>query len=509
MRDSIARDRTSLRRREIRRPGEAAISVTLTEAPRPRDLAQVRGIARHLEVRADLAGEVDPRGLRERFEGGLVYSLRSAERGGKARDSIAERRRRLLAAAECYDVVDLELDRDLDAALLDRIPPERRRISWHGPATSLDELRARFARMAEVPARLYLLAPAAATVADGLAPLQLLAELGRSDVTAFATGPAGTWSRLLAPRLGARVIYGRLRERPGPGPMSVNRLSSDYGLPMMGHLRDLYGIVGGSVAGSLAPRIYNKGFRALGLPAICLPFATADFSLFWNELVERGLPGLGIAPRGLTVVTPHKEEALELVTLSTVGARAAGAANSLVRAGHSWQGATTTRIAEPLETAGIDPAGQRAAIVGCGGAGRSVAAELDRAGADVTLINRGASRGEYASRLLGMPWMPLGEFAPEEFDVIVHATTLDAETPFETSRIAESAVVVDLVYRESGETALMTALRARGLRALDGRAVLAGETARQFELMTGQPMPPDSVAIAAARPAGAADVRLA
>jgi 3-dehydroquinate dehydratase/shikimate dehydrogenase len=490
------RHRPALRRPEIALPGEAAISATLTAAPEPDELGAVSGIARYLEVRADLAGDLDPGGLRERFDGGLVYSLRSADRGGAAGGPSGQRRRRLLAAAERYDVVDLEHDRDTDAELLDRIPPERRRISWHGPAASLGGLRARFERMAEVPARLYLLAPAAADVAHGLAPLQLLAGLGRSDVTAFATGPAGCWSRLLAPRLGARVIFGRLREGSDPGPVTVRRLSSDYGLPMMGRVRDLYGLVGGAVERSLAPRIYNKGFRALGLPALCLPFSVTDFGRFWSELVERGLPELGIAPRGLTVVTPHKEDALGVATLCMPGAREAGAANSLVRAGRSWQAATTTRVVDPLERAGIDPARRRAAIVGCGGAGRSVAAELRRHGADVTLVNRGAARGGYASELLGLPWMPLAEFRPGDFDLIVQATTLAGEAPFDPSAIVTGTVVIDLVYRDGEETALMAAVRERGFVALDGRSILANETGGQFELMTGQPMPPDAVGIA-------------
>jgi 3-dehydroquinate dehydratase/shikimate dehydrogenase len=351
--------------------------------------------------------------------------------------------------------------------------------------------------MAETPARLYLLAPVAESIADGLAPLRLLGTLARRDVTAFATGPAGIWSRLLAPRLGARVIHGALRESTETGPLTVHQLSADYGLPMMGPLRDLYGVIGGSVARSLAPRIYNKGFRALALPALCLPFSTAEFDVFWSELVERGLAELGVALRGVTVVTPHKETALATATLATDRAREAGAANSLVRAGHAWQGATTTSVHAPLAQAGIEPAGRTAAVVGCGGAGRSVAAELSRRGAAVTLVNRGTPRATYASELLGLPWTPLGEFAPGVFDLIVNATPLSAESPFDVSGLAQGTAVVDLPYRTDGDTALVVAARRRGLTAVDGRAVLATETGGQFELMTGQPMPPDAVGIAA------------
>jgi 3-dehydroquinate dehydratase / shikimate dehydrogenase len=493
---SAVHDRARLRRLEIGRAGEAAISATVAAPSDATELASLAGVARYLEVRADLAGDLDTGSLRESFGGALVYSLRSAARGGRSESSTVERRRRLTAAAEAYDLLDLEYPHDLGAGLLARIPPGRRRISWHGPAADAPALEARFEQMARTPARLYLLAPVAESIADGLAPLRLLASLGRTDATAFATGPAGMWSRLLAPRLGARVVYGRLRQSTEPGLPTVDELRADYGLPMMGPLRDLYGIVGGSVASSLAPRIYNKGFRALGLHALCLPFATGEFDVFWSELVERGLAELGVALRGLTVVTPHKERALAAATLATDRAREAGAANSLIRAGRAWQGATTTTVVAPLARAGIDPAGRTAAVVGCGGAGRSVAAELRRRGTAVTLVNRGTPRGTYASELLGLPWRPLAEFAAAAFDLIVNATPLSAESPFDVARLAQGTAVVDLPYRTDGDTALVAAARRRGLTAVDGRAVLATETGGQFELMTGRPMPPDAVGIA-------------
>ena len=121
-------------------------------------------------MRADLAGDIDPRPLRERFDGRLVYSLRSADRGGEARDPAGERRRRLLAAARDYDVVDLEHERDLDPEVLERSRPSAagspgtarpRGSASSGPGSSA---------WRKLSARLYLLAPAAATVADGLAP---------------------------------------------------------------------------------------------------------------------------------------------------------------------------------------------------------------------------------------------------------------------------------------------------------------------------------------------------
>jgi hypothetical protein len=61
---SAIRNRTRLRRPQIERGSEAAISVTVTAPPDATELAPLAGIARYLEVRADLAGELDAGSLR-------------------------------------------------------------------------------------------------------------------------------------------------------------------------------------------------------------------------------------------------------------------------------------------------------------------------------------------------------------------------------------------------------------------------------------------------------------
>jgi 3-dehydroquinate dehydratase/shikimate dehydrogenase len=490
----VRRGRAGSRGAAIGRANEAAICATVTRPPSPDELTELDQLARHLEFRADLVGDPDPRAVRESFGGSLIYSLRSEAGGGESDAGPGERRRRLLEAGERFDLVELESENDLDPELLARIPPGRRLVSWRGGSGDLAALRDRFARMSAVPARLYLLAPEASSIEHGLAPLRLLEELGRRDVTAFAAGPAGTWSRLLSPRLGARIVFGCLHRYEDPGTPTVRQLSEDYGFPAMGRLHELYGFVGGSAGRSLAPRIYNRGFRSLGLPALCLPFRVADFDRFWRELVQTGLPALGIRARGLTVVSPNKERALEVASLATPRAREAGAANSLVRAGEAWQAGTTTRLAASV--ADIRPEGRRAAVVGCGGAGRSIAAELARNGASVTLVNRGAERGAFAARLLGLPWVPLAGFSPRGYEIAVNATPLAEESPFDVADLPERAAVVDLAYVSGAETALVAAARSRGQLVVDGRRILAAETAWQFKLMTGQSMPADALAIA-------------
>ncbi len=254
----------------------------------------------------------------------------------------------------------------------------------------------------------------------------------------------------------------------------------------------VYGIVGGSKRHSLAPSVFNSGFRELELPAVYLSFFPADFHLFWRETV----PSLGVPLRGLTVVRPHKEAALTVAATTGGRAERAGAANCLIAEPGGWHAANTSGLIDLLAAEGIHPRGLATAVVGCGGSGRSIAAELSAHGAAVVLVNRGEPRGRLASRLLGLPWVPLSEFSARGFELVVNATPLARELPFDPAELEPGAVVADLAYIAGSTTALAAAARERNLVAIDGRKVLAAETGAQFRLMTGKPLPPAAVRVA-------------
>ncbi len=463
------------------------------------ELAALPPEARYLELRADLVGDLDPDWLRDRFAGELIYTLRSRAEGGSFEGGKKSRRRRLAAAAERFDLVDLEAERDVHAETLDRVPQERRLVSWHGVALSLTALRGRYERMAATPARFYKLIPTARHEGDAILPLVLLDALGRDDVVAFAAGDMGTWTRLVAPRLGSPLVYGALGEVPGaPGQPSIERLYEDFGLPRLPAAGPLYGIVGRPVAHSLSPRLHNRAYRALDLPGLYLPFPAESFGDFWIDVVEaEAMRVLELPLRGLSVTAPYKEAALAVAGASSPRADHVGAANTLVWDEGVWEAETTDPegVTRALDDLGVALRGARAAVVGCGGAGKAAAYGLEIGGAAVTLVNRGAERGEKAAAELGLPFVALADFDPRGLDVVVHATSLgrrdDDELPFAVERLDREAAVVDLVYADAGPTPLVRRARARGCRAVDGREVLLHQAFRQFLMMTGEELPKD------------------
>lgn len=487
----------------------ASLIATLTTPLTP-ELAAGLGGVEWLEVRADVLGDLDPEPLRRLFPGKLLYTLRSRAEGGAFEGSPERRKRRLLEAAARYDRVDLEAARDLSPELLTAVPRELRLISWHGPASDVEALEACFARMEAAEAALYKLVPWAVQPGEALAPLLLLHQLQRTDVIAFAGGDAGTWTRLVAPRLGAPVVFGAAGDAPGaPGQPSIRTLCEDFGLPALPPVATLFGVVGNPVAHSLSPRLHNGAYRELGIPALYLPFQTDAFGDFWLEVVEEGvLETLGLPIHGLSITAPFKAAALAVAGAESPLAGLVGSANTLVLRQGVWEAESTDPegVVEPLRERGIKIEGRRAAVVGAGGAGRAAAVGLSRAGAQVTMFNRGAERGEKAAEELGLECRALGELAGGgvgsvgslgsvasvgEFEMVVNATLVGRALPFPVDGLRAGTVVVDLVYRrpEEGPTPLLAAAAARGAETVDGREVLLGQARGQFRLMTGRELP--------------------
>lgn len=453
-----------------------------------------------LEVRADLVGDLDPGWLRNHFRGRLLYCLRSREAGGAFSDSLEERHRRLKWAASCYDAVDLEGKSDFSGPLLAQIPVQKRFVSWYGLASSVSNLRAQFDQLTTVPASIYRMIVAAATIQGELNALLLLQSLNRIDTIVYADGPFGYWTRLLALQLGAPAISGMVDETLGnPSEPSIKKLIADYGLPDLRHAKKLFAIIGNPIFHSLSPRLHNAAYRALNYPALFLPLQVESFEEFWREAIQtKTLDSLGFPLHGLTVASPYKEVALMKSKIVSHMARHAGSTNLMVRTNGSWTADTTDPEVVQMATRERNVAlkGKRAAVIGCGGAGRAIAAALTESGAGVTLINRGALRGEYAAQLLDLPYVPLLGFSAAGYDIVVNATPVgrdDNDAPFDLESLKPEGVVIDLVYGRK-PTPLVERSRAREQIVIDGRDVLLTQVVRQFRIMTGNEMSAAAIA---------------
>ncbi len=280
-----------------------------------------------------------------------------------------------------------------------------------------------------------------------------------------------------------------------PSEPTITKLIDDYGLPDVWPLKEIFAIIGSPIFHSLSPRLHNAGYRALDFPGLFLPLQVDSFEEFWDQVARsRAFDALGFAFNGMTVASPHKEIALVTANHVSHMAQRAESANILVRNNGFWKADTTDPdvIYMANRERSVEVNHKRAAVIGCGGAGRAIAAALVESGAGVTLVNRGEERGNHAAELLSLPYLPLPDFDAEGFDIVVNATPVGRDTdevPFDLDRLNNDAVVIDLVYG-SRPTPLVGGTLAREQTVIDGRDVLLTQVLRQFRLMTGQEMSP-------------------
>ena len=247
------------------------------------------------------------------------------------------------------------------------------------------------------------------------------------------------------------------------------------------------GIAGNPVAHSLSPVIHNAWLAAGGIDGAYVPFAPADAAGF-QALVAAGRAGLIM---GLNVTAPFKEQAFALADQATAAARLTSSANILqfengrVLADSSDGVGLMRGLKE--QAPDLDVAGRPVVMLGAGGAARAGSGALVEAGAEVRIVNRSPERAEALAAYLGPSVRVMAD--GDAFDgaaLVINALSVPPSIDFD--RIAPGTVVMDMTYKPLA-TPFLTAARERGLRTVDGLAMLIGQAAPSFEALFRRPPP--------------------
>ena len=264
-----------------------------------------------------------------------------------------------------------------------------------------------------------------------------------------------------------------------------------------------FGVIGWPLGHTLSPVFQQAALDALGVSAVyeALPTPPEDLEDRLRE-ARRG------AWRGLNVTIPHKLRVAELVDRRTPAAERLGAVNTVDANGGRLVGDNTDveGFARALtEHGAFDPHGQRAVLLGAGGAGRAVAWALRDLGVEhLTLANRRRDRADaLADALDGQPLGiascglddPALQRALRDAALLVNATSLGMaggpgpETaPLPAAWLHDELFVCDIVYRPA-ETPLLAHARSSGCRVLGGLEMLVVQGAVSLERWLGRPAP--------------------
>ncbi len=259
-------------------------------------------------------------------------------------------------------------------------------------------------------------------------------------------------------------------------------------------LQEIVCCMGQPVAGNPTQFMMERAFAALGLDWRYLTLEVPPEKL--GDAV-RGMRAMGF--RGGNFTIPHKVAVIEYLDGLSDAAAVMGAVNCVCREGDRLVGENTDGkgFLQSLRTL-IEPADQRIVILGAGGAARAIAVELALARpAELTIVNRGAARGEQLVRLLidrlqaparYVPWQ--GDYeVPEGTQILINATSIglgdaQARVPINAKTLVPPLVVADVIFNPP-QTRFLRDAEQQGCRTLDGLGMLVNQGVIGFRLWTG------------------------
>jgi shikimate dehydrogenase len=256
-------------------------------------------------------------------------------------------------------------------------------------------------------------------------------------------------------------------------------------------------VIGDPVAHSKSPVIHEHWLRQLNLVGEYRAVRVGPGEVADYLAVRRADPDW----RGCNVTMPCKQAiTAHLDTIDPV-ARRIGSVNTVIPHPTGLLVGTNTDFqGVHFALEGSAPGGKDVVVLGTGGAARAVLEELRQGQAShVTILARDRREARNLLDRFGLS----GETGPiagaPAGDLLINATPLGMEgwPPLEIdlSGLRAGATVLDLVYHPL-ETSLLADARRRGLRVVDGLAMLIWQASMAFTYFFGEPPPrPDTPAL--------------
>ncbi|HCL89934.1 MAG TPA: shikimate dehydrogenase [Candidatus Atribacteria bacterium] len=262
----------------------------------------------------------------------------------------------------------------------------------------------------------------------------------------------------------------------------------------------IIGVIGKNIENSLSPLFHNQIILKHSLNFCYLPFKVTETDL--SEAIQ-GIRALNI--RGVNITFPYKEKVIKFLDKVEESARRIGAINTIVNNKGILTGYNTDVIGfkKSLQEDGkFTIKGEKAVILGAGGAARAVVyALLEEGIEEISIFNRTLEKAEKIKQALS-PFSPksrIGVFFLEEkmlkdkikeAHLLVNTTSLGMpprvdNTPLPDEKLFHpNLLVYDLIYHPARTLFLRQAERT-GAKIINGLPMLVYQGIESFYLWTG------------------------
>lgn len=228
------------------------------------------------------------------------------------------------------------------------------------------------------------------------------------------------------------------------------------------------GLVGKDVSKSDSPRMHGFILKQMG---VACEYETFSVTMAGFDAAMRSLLG---DFDGFNVTIPYKRDVMEYLNEVVDDAFDFGAVNTVVSATKKGYNTDGVGFMLMLKNAGVEVTNKKVLILGAGGAGRSTAAVLKRAGANVSMYRRNQTELQETCDQLGVTAAetPYGG----GFDVVINSTGVGMHdtvgvSPVDKRVFAGTSVAIDLIYKPKTSAFLQLASET-GLRTMNGEAML-------------------------------------
>jgi 3-dehydroquinate dehydratase/shikimate dehydrogenase len=429
-----------------------------------------------VELRLDTVHDPDAAGALLGRRIPAIVTCRPTWEGGCFTGSEEERKRLLSDALACgAEYIDVESSAGFGDLVI-QTGGRRVVLSFHDFTGIPLDLDARLRAMRSTGAQVVKLAVKTRRLDDAIR-LRALGT-GGDDLVVIGMGEPGLVTRVLPSRFHSAWTYAG--DLAGVGQLTSDAMLREFRVRDIGPETALYGLVGSPVAHSVSPAMHNAAFRQIGLDAVYLPLAATDVEDFVTF-------ARAFALQGASVTIPFKVSLAGRVDEVSADARRIGAINTIRTSNGRWIGDNSdlTGFLDPLSGHRLE--GARAAILGAGGAARSVAVALGSSGARVSIHARNRERAAHVAALVhgsvGQWPPPLGSW-----DLLVNCTPVGMyphvhETPLPAESLG-GGTVYDLVYNPQRTRLLCDAERA-GCPTIGGLDMLVAQARQQVSSWTG------------------------
>jgi len=242
----------------------------------------------------------------------------------------------------------------------------------------------------------------------------------------------------------------------------------------MGQQVQLFAVMGQPIAHSLSPVMHNQAFRQRDWPAFYFPVEAGPDQLPQKLAAFQSLGGVGA-----NLTRPLKEVVVPLLREASPWVRRTGACNTILWRDGGWVG-DNTDVQALLEALPPARPGDRALVLGAGGAAQASGVALAERGYHVTAAMRHPRSLPWATSIID--WDE--RLKDAEWAVVINATPLGQageEALGHWPRPIPGGIGVDWVYRPRW-TPFLESVRQSGGRPIDGLTLLVEQARLAWRL---------------------------